>query len=113
MVRGPLIGAVVVGMALVTTSTATVLTDVTTAAPPLVSTRTRARSRSSARSTVSPRGRRAVGRSSAAAGDGVQHSDGAAVTTTPLGREYPRGLLVVHDGENTPVTPDRGTDTTL
>ncbi|GAB1513387.1 phytase [Actinophytocola sp. KF-1] len=34
--------------------------------------------------------------------DGVQHSDGAAVTTTPLGRRYPNGLLVVHDGENTP-----------
>jgi 3-phytase len=42
--------------------------------------------------------------------DGVQHSDGAAVTTTPLGPAYPRGLLVVHDGENTPATPDR-TDT--
>lgn len=34
--------------------------------------------------------------------DGVQHSDGAAVTTTPLGRSYPNGLLVLHDGENTP-----------
>jgi 3-phytase len=42
--------------------------------------------------------------------DGVQHSDGAAVTTTPLGPAYPRGLLVVHDGENTPTTEDR-TDT--
>jgi len=41
-----------------------------------------------------------------AAADGVQHSDGAAVTTTPLGPAYPHGLLVVHDGENTPVTPD-------
>lgn len=37
-----------------------------------------------------------------AATDGVQHSDGAAVTTTPLGRAFPHGLLVVHDGENTP-----------
>jgi 3-phytase len=37
-----------------------------------------------------------------AATDGVQHSDGAAVTTTPLGPAYPHGLLVVHDGENTP-----------
>ncbi|WP_370619362.1 phytase [Mumia qirimensis] len=37
-----------------------------------------------------------------AASDGVQHSDGAAVVTTPLGREYPRGLLVTHDGENAP-----------
>lgn len=34
--------------------------------------------------------------------DGVQHSDGAAVTTTPLGPAYPNGLLAVHDGENTP-----------
>jgi 3-phytase len=40
-----------------------------------------------------------------AATDSVQHSDGAAVTTTPLGSAYPHGLLVVHDGENTPVTP--------
>lgn len=40
-----------------------------------------------------------------AATDGVQHSDGAAVTTTPLGPAFPHGLLVVHDGENTPVTP--------
>lgn len=37
-----------------------------------------------------------------AATDGVQHSDGAAVTTTPLGPAYPNGLLVLHDGENTP-----------
>ncbi|HVK20962.1 MAG TPA: phytase [Actinokineospora sp.] len=34
--------------------------------------------------------------------DGVQHSDGAAVTTKSLGPEFPHGLLVVHDGENTP-----------
>ena len=34
--------------------------------------------------------------------DSVEHSDGAAVVTTPLGRAYPNGLLVVHDGENTP-----------
>ncbi|MEU7905106.1 phytase [Actinoplanes sp. NPDC049118] len=33
--------------------------------------------------------------------DGVQHSDGAAATSTPL-PGYPRGLLVLHDGENTP-----------
>ena len=33
--------------------------------------------------------------------DGVQHSDGAAVTATPL-PGYPKGLLVLHDGENTP-----------
>jgi 3-phytase len=34
--------------------------------------------------------------------DSVEHSDGAAITTTPLGRAYPNGLLVLHDGENTP-----------
>ena len=34
--------------------------------------------------------------------DSVEHSDGAAITTTPLGRTYPNGLLVLHDGENTP-----------
>ncbi|GIF09530.1 phytase [Actinoplanes siamensis] len=33
--------------------------------------------------------------------DGVQHSDGAAVTSVAL-PGYPKGLLVVHDGENTP-----------
>ena len=36
--------------------------------------------------------------------DGVQHSDGAAVTAEPL-PGFPRGLLVLHDGEN---TPDQG-----
>jgi len=36
--------------------------------------------------------------------DGVQHSDGAAVTRTAL-PGYPAGLLVVHDGENTPDVP--------
>jgi 3-phytase len=34
--------------------------------------------------------------------DGVQDSDGAAVVNLPLGRCFPAGLLVVHDGENTP-----------
>lgn len=34
--------------------------------------------------------------------DSVEHSDGTAVTTTPLGPRFPTGLLVVHDGENTP-----------
>ncbi|WP_018686458.1 phytase [Actinokineospora enzanensis] len=34
--------------------------------------------------------------------DGVQHSDGAAVVTVPLGPDFPHGLLVLHDGENTP-----------
>jgi 3-phytase len=33
--------------------------------------------------------------------DGSQESDGAAVTSTPL-PGYPQGLLVVHDGNNTP-----------
>jgi len=33
--------------------------------------------------------------------DGVQHSDGAAATSVPL-PGYPHGLLVLHDGENTP-----------
>jgi 3-phytase len=33
--------------------------------------------------------------------DGVQHSDGAAVTAVAL-PGYPKGLLVLHDGENTP-----------
>jgi 3-phytase len=36
--------------------------------------------------------------------DGVQHSDGAAATSVPL-PGYPKGLLVLHDGEN---TPDQG-----
>jgi 3-phytase len=39
--------------------------------------------------------------------DGVQHSDGAAVTTTPLGPLFPHGLFAVHDGENTPGDGDR------
>ena len=42
-----------------------------------------------------------------AAADGVQHSDGAAVTTQPLGPRFPHGLLAVHDGENTPGDGDR------
>jgi 3-phytase len=41
------------------------------------------------------------------AADGVQHSDGAAVTTKPLGPLFPHGLLAVHDGENTPGDADR------
>ncbi|WP_433163567.1 phytase [Kribbella sp. CA-247076] len=39
--------------------------------------------------------------------DGVQHSDGAAVTTQPLGPLFPHGLFAVHDGENTPGDGDR------
>lgn len=34
--------------------------------------------------------------------DGDQHSDGAALVTTPMGPRYPHGLLVVQDGENRP-----------
>jgi 3-phytase len=41
-----------------------------------------------------------------AATDSVEHSDGAAVTTAALGARFPQGLLVVHDGENTPVVLD-------
>ncbi|MFD3546513.1 phytase [Streptomyces sp. NPDC058655] len=37
--------------------------------------------------------------------DGAQESDGAAVTGEPLGKRFPRGLLVVQDGHNTPATP--------
>jgi 3-phytase len=42
--------------------------------------------------------------------DGVEHSDGAAVTLTPLGKAFPHGLLVVHDGENTPTSTDSNGD---
>jgi myo-inositol-hexaphosphate 3-phosphohydrolase len=34
--------------------------------------------------------------------DSVEHSDGAAITTTPLGPPFPHGLLVVYDGERRP-----------
>ncbi|HYN92932.1 MAG TPA: phytase [Pilimelia sp.] len=54
-----------------------------------------------------PRGRFAV-----VAGprtDGSQACDGAAVTATPL-PGYPGGLLVVHDGENTPDVPGGGAE---
>ncbi|MCW2815421.1 MAG: 3-phytase [Nocardioides sp.] len=40
--------------------------------------------------------------------DGDQHSDGAALVTTPMGPRFPRGLLVVQDGENTPDVPADG-----
>ncbi|GAB3112917.1 phytase [Streptomyces calidiresistens] len=33
--------------------------------------------------------------------DGVRHSDGATVVNVPLGRDFPMGLLVTHDGEAT------------
>ncbi|MFI2040615.1 phytase [Streptomyces bottropensis] len=38
--------------------------------------------------------------------DGVQECDGAAVLNAPLGHRYPRGLLVVQDGQETPGVPD-------
>ncbi|WP_327347805.1 phytase [Streptomyces europaeiscabiei] len=38
--------------------------------------------------------------------DGVQECDGAAVLNAPLGSRYPRGLLVVQDGHETPGAPD-------
>ncbi|MFF3089597.1 phytase [Streptomyces nojiriensis] len=36
--------------------------------------------------------------------DGSQECDGAAVTSAPLGKRFPNGLLVVQDGHNTPRT---------
>ncbi|SEB66042.1 phytase [Streptomyces sp. TLI_105] len=43
--------------------------------------------------------------------DGVQHSDGSTVVNVPLGRNFPKGLLITHDGEATPADGDRaGTD---
>lgn len=39
--------------------------------------------------------------------DGVQHSDGATVVNVPLGRSFPKGLLVTHDGEAAPADGDR------
>jgi 3-phytase len=41
--------------------------------------------------------------------DGVQHSDGAAVTPVAL-PGFPKGLLVLHDGENTPDSGRVSTD---
>ncbi|WP_225859162.1 phytase [Streptomyces albicerus] len=38
--------------------------------------------------------------------DSVEESDGAAVLNAPLGTRYPRGLLVVQDGQETPAVPD-------
>lgn len=38
--------------------------------------------------------------------DSVEHSDGAAITTKPLGPLFPHGLLVVHDGERRPAVTD-------
>ncbi|MFD3513518.1 phytase [Streptomyces sp. NPDC058657] len=41
------------------------------------------------------------------AADGVQHSDGSTVVNVPLGRAFPQGLLVTHDGEATPADGER------
>ncbi|MEU0270278.1 phytase, partial [Streptomyces sp. NPDC006307] len=42
-----------------------------------------------------------------AALDGSEECDGAAVLNAPLGTRYPRGLLVVQDGHDTPADGDR------
>ncbi|OII61140.1 hydrolase [Streptomyces sp. CC53] len=39
--------------------------------------------------------------------DGVQHSDGSTVVNVPLGRSFPKGLLITHDGEATPADGER------
>ncbi len=52
---------------------------------------------------------RKVGRFTVAASpsiDGAQSCDGAAVVNLPLGPKFPHGLLVVHDGDNTPIVND-------
>ncbi len=41
--------------------------------------------------------------------DSVEHSDGAHLVTANLGRNYPEGLLVVHDGERNPTAGDLDT----
>jgi 3-phytase len=38
--------------------------------------------------------------------DSVEHSDGSAISTASLGRRFPHGLLVVHDGERRPSAGD-------
>ncbi|MFC5824023.1 phytase [Nonomuraea insulae] len=39
--------------------------------------------------------------------DGAESSDGAMVISAPLGRAFPEGLMVVHDGADTPGDGDR------
>ena len=46
------------------------------------------------------------------AADGAQHCDGAAIANVPLGPSFPHGLLVVHDGENTPAEGEEGRENT-
>lgn len=41
--------------------------------------------------------------------DSVEHSDGSAISTASLGRAFPHGLLVVHDGERRPAAGDLAT----
>ena len=41
--------------------------------------------------------------------DSVEHSDGSAISTAYLGRDFPHGLLVVHDGERRPAASDLAT----
>lgn len=41
--------------------------------------------------------------------DSVEHSDGGAVVTADLGPKYPKGLLVLHDGERRPAVGDQAT----
>ncbi|MFD3762329.1 phytase [Streptomyces sp. NPDC058622] len=48
------------------------------------------------------RGFRVTAGAKPGAPDGSEESDGAAVTSAPLGKRFPRGLLVVQDGSNTP-----------
>ncbi|OEJ30554.1 phytase [Streptomyces subrutilus] len=51
------------------------------------------------------RGFRITAGSAPGAPDGSEVCDGAAVTSAPLGRRFPNGLLVVQDGANTPEAP--------
>ncbi|MGW9040632.1 phytase, partial [Streptomyces sp. NPDC055721] len=37
----------------------------------------------------------------------VQHSDGSTVVNVPLGRNFPKGILITHDGEAAPADGDR------
>ncbi|MFJ7217205.1 phytase [Amycolatopsis sp. NPDC098790] len=41
--------------------------------------------------------------------DSVEHSDGSAISTAYLGKRFPHGLLVVHDGERRPAAGDLAT----
>ncbi|WP_030761828.1 phytase [Streptomyces sp. NRRL F-2664] len=56
------------------------------------------------RSDTYVRGFRVTADDTPGAPDGSQECDGAAVTSAPLGRRFPNGLLVVQDGANTPAS---------